>query len=299
MMQRYRAILHLVDPLIEMGHELKLVVSDHDVNIEAYRARPCDFAASAPNTVAYLAGTIGLTIKHLDRVKYTLKKHPICDQYLGYDNSRDDIFGIPYVGDSCYWRGKTITTGNPMRDLITDDYRPNTVLILHPGGGRGYVSPIRQDWAKEITTRNNIEFLRCIIDCLPKSVIQITIKTHPAPYRRCTKSALEKFVAPNLQQPVTVEDTNLIGLINSHEYILNFGGTSALWVMGSGKKWANVTGLVKYPDSNQREKFLSARGGGVRIENLAEWFEKPAPAAQPKPNAVPKILKAMHESFGL
>lgn len=292
-------MLHLVDPLIEMGHEVKMVVSDKEVDFKGFRKRPCDAAASAPNTVAYIAAAIGLKVKHLDKVKYTCSKNPVCDYYLGYDSSQSNAFGIPYVGSEVHWQGVCAYTGNPMEDLITDDCRPNTVLILHPGGGRGYVSPIRKDYDKEKTSRNNIVFLQSIIDSLPKTISNVTIKTHPVPGVRCTKSSLEKFVVPYLTRPVTVKDLDLIRCINEHEYILNFGGTSALWVINSGKKWANVTGLVKYPDSKQREKFLDARGGGVPIERLSDWFSRPAPEAKKKPNAVPRILRKMHELIGI
>jgi len=299
MMQRYRAILHLVDPLIEAGHEVKMVVSDREVDLKGFRKRPCDAAASASNTVAYVAEAIGLTVKHLDKVKYSSKKNPACDQYLGYDSSQSNAFGIPYVGSGCHWKGLYTYTGNPMEDLITDDYRPNSVLILHPGGGRGYVSPIRKDYDKEKTSRNNITFIQSILDALPHTISKVTIKTHPVPGVRCTKSSLEKFVVPHLSRPVYIEDTDLVRHINEHEYVLNFGGTSALWIMNSGKKWANVTGLVKHPDPHQRELLLSTRGGGIPIEQLSGWFERPAPEAKPKPNAIPRILKVMHESFGL
>ncbi len=273
MTQRYRAILHLIDPIIEAGHELTICVSNRSVDLECYRNTPCDVAASAPNTLKYLIKSFGITVNHFHKVKFTRKKRPAADLYLCYDDQNSDkALGIPYNTWSCFYRGKEWVVGNPMAEAIKNCEVAEvhgSVLIAHPGGGRGYISPQRKAMSKKRVTKENVQFLQKVLDNLPRETTSVRIKTHPLPYRRCTKTALEKFVVPHLEfdGPIEVVDSDLVGEISRAQLTVNFGGTTSIWLMGSAlKRWVNVLGMDKY--SASREKLIPKRGGGIPIGRL-------------------------------
>lgn len=310
-MQRYRTIIHMVDEIIDNGHELFLCVSDKNVKIRSYRNTPCNISASAPNTIEYLEFNYGLKIKNKEKIKYTRKKKLDVDLYLAYANSArekklpNNTICLPYTGWSCITPRGLIETGNPLcEEIKVSSYKEirKSVLIMHPGGGRGHISPsksIRYD--KNKVVRNNIDFLQTVLDNIGFAE-NVTIKPHPAPFTRCSKGALEEHVVPNLKfnGGISVVADNLIKLIKEHEYILNFGGTTAFWLMGSQKKWANVTGLARF-DSN-REALMDKRGGSVYykeikniqprcIESEIKRFNLPA-----KANIMKVINEALHNN---
>lgn len=302
MMQRYRTIAHLVDPIIEAGHELTVVVSHDEVNIEKYRRFPTDAADSAPNTVRFIARNFGIKMRHFNKVKWTTKKKPKADIHLCYDDHDSKCLGIPYVRQYCYWRDKRTVVGNPMCEALRNhpaEEEPGSLLLIHPGGGRGYISPQRQDTSKEKVTASNIKFLQQVIDNLPESVHTVRIKPHPLPYRRCTVNALTKFVIPELKHNLKIEvvDTNLIEWLKQSEYVLNFGGTTALWLIGSGKKWFNILGMDWYRAS--RERLIPQRGGGIRLEELKTAQKQAEDSTLFNMPATENIMRQIHESLGV
>lgn len=271
MTQRYRAILHLIDPIIEAGHELTIVVSDARVDVHDFRDTPCDVSKSSKNTLLYLAKNFGIQVKHIDKVWFTRRKRPRCDLMLCYDQQDKHSLGIPYNTYCCFWKGKELLVGNPMCEAIKNCDRQEEegkCLIIHPGGGRGYVSPQRKELSKKKVVQENIRFLQTTLDALPQRVRRVAIKTHPFPYRRCSAAALNKYVVPSLRFCGDIEavEDNLIGEIASSELILNWGGTSALWLVGSGKFWFNIKGMAWH--KAKREKLIDERGGGIELKEL-------------------------------
>lgn len=303
MMQRYRAILHLVDPIIEAGHELTIVVSDDYVNLEKFRHTPTNAGKSAPNTLEYLKYCFGIKAD-LSKVNFTKNKKIKGDLHLCFDNQNKNAIGIPYNTQNCYVNGKPTLVGNPMSEeiRIRSNVTSGSVLIIHPGGGRGYVSPQRKHMSKALVTDSNIKFLQKITDNLPRWVYQVNIKTHPVPYQRCTKKALEKFVIPHLKFKkgnIEAVDNDMIGLLATHEYIINFGGTTALWMTGIGgrSKFCNIKGMNWYKAS--REKLISKRGGGIPIEQLKdyEWYKPENPDYGI--GVKNRIMKVINESLSI
>ncbi len=294
MTQRYRAILHLVDPIIEAGHELTIVVSGNHVNLKMYRDYPCNVSASSKGTIKYLMDAFGVYPQHFDKVKFTTNKKIKADLYLCYDNHNKNAVGIPYNTRFCHVDDKKILTGNPMEDMFTSDHLEDSLLIIHPGGGRGYVSPQRRSLSKKKTIKNNVAFLQMVIDNLPDNISYITIKSHPFPYKACSENAIKKYVVPRLKfcGKIKVKSNDLIGLISYHEYIINFGGTTSLWLGKTDKKWVNIIGMDKFNAS--REKLIPSRGGGIRLENLKQHHWKRDEQFLDSGNAIENIMKVIN-----
>jgi len=297
MAQRYRAILHLVNPIIEAGHDLTIVVSKDYVNLEKSRHNPTNAGKSAPNTVEYIRDCFGIKAD-LSKVNFTKDKKVKCDLNLCYDNQNKKALGIPYNTANCYVKGKAVYVGNPMCDEIENakSIIRGTALIVHPGGGRGYVSPQKKHMSKERVTKNNIKFLQKVLDNLPVGIQTVTIKTHPVPYQRCTKKALEKFVIPHLKfsGKITVANMDTISLLATREYILNFGGTTGLWMVNSGRKAINIKGMDYCGAS--REKRIDERGGGVPMEKLSSHEWPPAQAGT-QGKSIENIMEVINESI--
>ena len=152
---------------------------------------------------------------------------------------------------------------------------PGTLLLIHPGGGRGFISPVHKPIPKKRIQRHNYKFLNKIISNLPEFIDRVIIKTHPFPYHQCTKTAIEKTVLQELRDlfkniRIYVVEDDLISYICQSEWILNFGSSTAYWLKGSGKKWVNVTGMARYKYKKHREDMAEKRGGAVNINNLKE-----------------------------
>ena len=261
MMQRYRAILHYIDPIIDRGHDLTICVSC-DKNVPDVFERPCDVAWSSENSVRYLDICFGTKVKNFKHVKF---EHYDNNKgvSVGIDKCGTD-FSIPYISYYSGYKGAEKMVGNTMCQAIRDrmyvvDEIKNSVLIMHPGGGRGYISPIRSDIDADIVDKNNIDLINNVLFNLPESIEHVTIKTHPVPYLCCDKEYMEKYIVPKLCRQVKIENSNMIDLVSSHEYIINFGSSTVVWLIGSPKKWINIMGLLKYNVSYEHHRDKRAR----------------------------------------
>lgn len=296
MTQRYRAILPLIDPIIEAGHELTIIVSGKRVDWYKAKRRPCDVSDSDPQILGYLAENFGFEIKHRDKVKFTTDKHIKRDLGLCYDdhNTGEKVLGIPYNTNNCYRNGEPIWVGNPVVEAVQNcdgEEVFGSLLIIHPGGGRGYITPIRKKFDKIKAVDEQVRFFQTIFDKIKMEYY--TIKPHPFPYLRCSASSVSKYVVPRLKcdGEIAVVDRMLINQLKVHEYIINFGGTTALWLMDSGKKWCNITGMAKYSD--KREKLIPGRGGGCTLDNI-QWQSN-----YKKHNAIDNIMGLINEFAGV
>ena len=54
------------------------------------------------------------------------------------------------------------------------------------------------------------------------------------------------FVKPALIYDVDIVDSDLIGHICRSEFVLTFGSSTIIWLLGSNKKWINVFGCAQY-----------------------------------------------------
>lgn len=303
MTQRYRAILHLIDPIVDVGHKLVIVTSSDKAKLHKSYARPCDVGESSERTCRELAEIFGIEVKHFDKVKFTKKKHYSGDLSLTIDSTKyrgGNFLGIPYNNTFCYKDGIKIEVGNPMKDLIDEqiggiDHRK--AIILHPGGGRGIISPVRKDISDKRVIRNNINFLNKILSNLPSYINEVAIKPHPFPYKKCGAGSLKKDVIPNVDWDgkLIVRNSPLFSLLPNYNFIFNFGGTSALWA-----NCINIKGLEKYPSKFSREKKIKERGGGVTVSELKylEWDIQNS-ASEYLGTSVNKIVVKINEFTGV
>jgi len=288
--------------LIERGHKIYCVISDKNVKTEVFRKRPCDADRSCPTSVRYISNNFGLRVRHYQDIVFTRDKKTDSDIQLCYDDHNKDAFGLPYNTPYCHWKGKTHLVGYPLAQLIRESLcveRPGTALIIHPGGGRGYISPQRKSTPKEEVTALSIRFFQEVLDNLPKGVKRVRIKTHPLPYHRCTKSAIEKFVVPELKtnRSIRVVEDDMITHLVESEYIINFGGTSSLWLIGSGKKWCNIVGMDWH--NARREKLIPKRGGGIPLDQLPNLKKRDEDSTVYNLDTRKLIMGKMNELLGI
>jgi len=265
MMQRYRAILHLIDPIIEAGHRLVIEVGGTGLNHAECRSHPTNVAFGSEKGIRYLCDNFGLEIKRIDEVKFR-RKASQGDIELRLENYPHINKGIriPYNAHSMYVGTKEFVVGNTLSECIRKaPYKevPNTMLIVHPGGGRGFVSPIRKKLKKSIVIANNIELLNAVLKQVPQWIKTIKIKTHPFPYHKCTATSMTENVLPHLYREVEFVEDGLIQHMAEAEWLMNFSSTTGIWLKGSQKKIVNVVGMAKYPGKTHRESKASNRGG--------------------------------------
>jgi hypothetical protein len=269
MMQRYRAILHFVDPIIEAGHELSIIV-DSDVTTNKSYTSPCDVANSSKYTVEYLNKTFGLGVKHLGKVNYVRETTDGLLIYLD-GKCKSDGISIPFNSNIGGYRGKEKEVGNTMAQALRERMSiiseiPNSVVIMHPGGGRGFVSPIRYQCPIEEVTRNNVNLINSVLSRLPDFIEKIIIKTHPVPYTGCDADTIKNNVCPFLIKPLKVVEHGTLDVISKSEFVINFGSSTVIWLMGSPKKWINIICESKY-----NKEYEYHRDRRVRTDKWDEW----------------------------
>jgi hypothetical protein len=295
LMQRFRSILHLVDPILENGHSLCFNRGRYKFNLEKHRIDPWDIHAADVNSMKHLIQNFGLRTSKIDQVTWTKDKHAPCDLVITTDNkgvhkgrTTKGLIAIPYMGFNCYTAKGCVTTGNPMCQEIrtrqkTELEKKGTVLIIHPGGGRDFLSPKRKRFDSPVVINNNIELMNKTISYLPKSVSEIVIKTHPAPYLTCDCASMISGVLPHIKAncPVTIVENDLIGLICKSEFIINFGSSTSIWLLGSPKKWINIIDQAQFnlKSKNRRDKVERAENWwswpqNVTLENIGLMLEE-------------------------
>lgn len=284
LMQRYRAILHILDLLTSLKHEViiqkrgeaKYKPQDHFKN-------PWDISCCSPGSLAYLANNFGIKVS-LDNVTWiekneynsALKQADVVIQ-TDYMHLADERYiNIPHNDFKCKTlvHGKDIVVGNGMcvdirnRQEIVKE-KQNTVLVIHPGGGRTILSPLREQVPQVFMIENQMQLFNNVLDQIP-SVFSVVVKTHPAPYIGCDIESIVKYVIPRLNvsrfKSFTVVADNLIDEICKAEYILTCGSSTTLWIMGSRKKWMNIIDCAKYNLDSPKRRDIHARA-----DNWLHW----------------------------
>lgn len=262
-------MLHILDSLIERGHQVfvykrngkrgeeRKLSTDQLYNPLDYTRDPWDIDRVGPDTLVYLCEHLGLKVKHLSDITWisSSSEKVFPKLVLGTDRvafgSKKQI-NLPYNEFYCRTLEQEFLVGNGMCEELRnrqreEPEREGQLLITHPGGGRGIVSPHRRHIPKMKVVDNNITLFNNILFCLPDNVRKVVIKIHPAPYVNCDKKAFASFVKPRLISKCEIEvaASDLIGHTCRSQYVLTFGSSTILWLLGSDKKWVNLIGGVR------------------------------------------------------
>jgi len=275
MMQRYRAITHFIDPLIQEGYNLTIEVQSDKFDFKKMQEMPMNASKASKKSVQYLMKNFGIKCKHIDKVHFVLEKNKAKGLLLSVDDKTfsKDYMSLPYTSFYCNDNGVEQLTGNPMCSLLREyqnDFREEkkTLLLIHPGGGRGYISPVRSHIPKKDVIKNHIKLLKRIVKQIPDSIKKITLKTHPVPYLFCGEKGINKHVIGEVQKvspcPIEVVQDGLMLQLARHEFIVNLGSSSTIWLLGSDKKWINLRGLAKFSYQKHRDH-------RERTENWFDW----------------------------
>lgn len=275
--QRSRSITHLVDPIIERGHSLYIVKNTDKFNPKSFYTNPWKVNDLNPEWLKYIADNFGITMKHADKIKWITKKEKIKAVNISLDTlnlkngkTSHGTVNIPYNEYKTYSSEGDFEVGNFLCEAIKNSQQntpeKNQVLIVHSGGGRGIVSPLYEQLNKEQVIKNNIKLLQSVLDKIPIHIEKVVVKTHPAPYQGCDYKSMIKYVLPNLSSKITVENNNLVQLICESKYVINFGSSTVLWLLGSEKRWINIIDCAQYNLEHPRR-----RDKIERAENWDEW----------------------------
>jgi len=296
LMQRYRALLHILDELLDAGHEVfayrrggkqgsiskggKQITPSEDYNPATWYKAPWDIDCASSGAIHYMARQLGIEVKGINKIQWAdpRKGKVKPDLILGTDyvalKSTNQI-NIPYNDFFCktYWGDALV--GNGMCESFKK--RQNKVeevkgqlLIPHPGGGRTILSPLRDHIAKWEVIENNIKLFRKMLKLLPSTITKVIIKIHPAPYLYCDITTFEEKVMSKLYDEFDVDievvNSDMLGHMCKSEYILTLGSSTTIWLLGSDKKWLNITECAKYDlDSKKR------RDKQERTKNWQYW----------------------------
>ena len=74
MHQKYRAIIPLIDPIIESGHTLYIEVKERRLNFEKLTHDHHDIPSSSPESIPYMSNQFGIKIKHLSNHIFCRKR---------------------------------------------------------------------------------------------------------------------------------------------------------------------------------------------------------------------------------
>lgn len=290
-MQRYRSLLHILDSLVEKGHEVYVPQNGPDTySADDWFEAPWDINVNGPGTFRHLCTNFGLQVKHLDEVRWLPagKEPQKPDAILGTDHipfESELQVNLPYMGFSYSSMRDKIQVGNGMCDEIRKRQsmvaeKKGKLLIIYPGGGRTILSPLRRHIPREDVIENSIRLLNAVLQQIPRDTVsEIVIKTHPAPYLECNAESVQNTVLPHLLGwcPIGVTDKGLIGLICECEFILSFGSSTVIWLLGSEKKWLNVVECAKYDlDSPKRRDQI------VRAKDWHRWPQNVALGSLPE-----------------
>lgn len=264
MMQRYRAIAHFIDLLVDKGYDLTIEVQSDKFDFKKMQEKPMNASKASKKSFKYLLKNFGITCKHLDKVYFILEKNKAKGLFLSVDNKlySENYVSLPYTSFYCRDKDGQYLTGNPMCNLLKEyqDKIPeekNTLLFIHPGGGRGYISPVRSHIPKKDVIKNHIKLLNKIIKQIPDTIKKITIKVHPVPYMYCGMKGINKYIIDKIYKvalcPIEVVQNNLMEQLARNEFIVNLGSSSTIWLLGSEKKWINILGMTKFPYVKHRD----------------------------------------------
>lgn len=272
LLQRYRAICHFIDPFISAGIKLSIAVHHDHSKVPVSYKRPWNTGNSSPETIKFIADNFGIETNQFSKVGFTTNKHQKRDFFITLDGVKpgSPFISIPYVDVYFYINKRKVLVGNPMCQALREakgQEKPGTVLIIHPGGGRGFISPAKKGYDSNKVNENNVALLSDVCKLLPSSVRHITLKTHPVPYKHCDQASIEALL-PRIQSvtgiPLSVQSNNLIELLREHEFIINFGSSTVLWLLGSNKKWLNIIDQARFPGYKYHRQ---------QRERASSWFE--------------------------
>jgi len=291
-MQRFRGLLHILDDLIARGHYVIIYKrmgksGKKKKNSTFTNYDPADFYADCWNVDAstlgalnYLVHNFGLKVKHLDKIMWLDEQDVVNpDIVLSTDWMPMRVkrqVNIPHIGYACTRAGSKEEVGNGMCEAVRkiEDIAPvkGQVLVIHPGGGRTIVSPLREHIPVKDVLKNNVSLLDKLLRFLPMDVVSsVVIKTHPAPYIGCDKLSLLNVVIPLIKHqhrfPIKVVDDNLLGHIAKSEFIISLGSSTSLWLLASKKKWANVINCATYNLDSPKRRDTEERADS--------WFDWP------------------------
>jgi len=296
LMQRYRSILHILDRLIEEGHSVYINRRGPiKYNPSVYYDTPWDISCCSEGTLSYLAKNFGLHVKHLDKIIWSIdKKEPphriLCTDHMQIGNVRQ--MNIPYNHFFCRFPkgGRIIdeVIGNGMCEALRKRQtqvkeKKGQVLIVHPGGGRTIISPLRKHISNKKIIKNQINLFNTLLEAIEVSnPNKIVIKTHPAPYKKCNKESVITDVIPELNTPCEIEVSgkDLLTHICRSEFIITMGSTTVVWLLGSRKKWINIIDCSRYDHGSPKQRDRQARADNwmnwpqnTSIRNLAGYFK--------------------------
>ena len=274
MMQKYRVIASLIGPILDAGHSLRIHVKGVNFTPNKWRDNPPNVGQSSKRSILYIADNFGINVKRIDDVKFTRKKNYNYkrDVLIHMSQQEKNNFVLPYLVPCCRWKGKKYLTGDPLIELMAKTQKevnliPNSMLIIHPGGCRGFISPWGKPYPKKKTRKNNIEFMNSIAENIPHWIEHVAIKSHPVPFHQCTANAMRAYL------PYTIVENDLCKAIAQYEWIINIGSSTAFWLKGSGKKWLNIVGLAKFKYKFHRENMAKQRGGSTHYTKLTQAME--------------------------
>jgi len=274
MMQKFRVIASLIGPIIDAGHSLRICVKGTAFTPNQWRNNPPNVGQSSQKSIRYIADNFGIPIRRMEDVKFTRKKNYYhnCDMLIKMSQQEKRDFVLPYLVPHCRYKGKKYLTGDPLLELMREKQRsvatvPNSLLIVHPGGCRGFISPWGKPYSRRKTRENNIRFIDDITKHIPPWITTISIKSHPVPFHQCTAEAMRKYLS------FPIIETNLCEAIARHEWVVNIGSSTAFWLKGSGKKWLNLVGLAKFKYKFHRENLAEQRGGATDYTTLTQSME--------------------------
>lgn len=270
MCQTYRAIAPLVDPIIEEGHQLVVQVHTRSLDFERYTHDHHDIKHGSPQCLSRMGKNFGIVIKNLDQVTYTRKDHPSADLYLNYVCSKiknalpPQTLGIPFHKHVSLVPSGEVVTGNPLSEAFNNapyEEIPGSVLVLHVGGARGYISKLGSKTKERVVRVNNTEIMGRILDGL-SFASRIVVKAHPVPYHGCTKKDMEEQFGDR----AIVVDDDMVRHVKESEYIIGFGTSAWTLLGGSGKKLIDLTGASGF--GHNREGRFGENSTGVRVDDL-------------------------------
>jgi hypothetical protein len=280
LVQRYRALLHILDALVDRGDTVSIDRRKKVFDISDHFHTPWDISCANVPAFEYFIKNLGFVVQHLHKIQWLEKGSGIVPEIVlatdymefGFSNQ----VNLPYNDFYCRFpNGDKVLVGNGMCEAIRTaqeniDEIPGKLLITHPGAGRTILSPLRGEFSKKEVVNNSRVWFKKIFSLLPKDLFsEIVIKTHPAPYIGGNYKAFVNQVLPDIEAPckLRVVKQNLIKQVCESEYILTFGSSTTIWLLGSSKKWVNTIDCSNYNLESDRRR--------DRIERAERWYDWP------------------------
>jgi len=284
-MQRNRSFLHMIDPLLESGYEVRVKRKGKPFRAKDWENDISGVRGANLESYHHLADNFGLEVKGMDKVRWVDKvnfKH-VTMSIDGFSiGGHKTTLNIPFQGIFARRKGMKKIAGNFMSEhirqvskIVPED--ESQVLIIHPGGARGIVSPLGEDMEISQIKDNNRKFLEGISAAIPSSIKKIVIKTHPLPFKGNDAKSLTS-VLPDPRMVAT--GTELTQYICQSKYVVNFGSSTLWWIMGGDKRWLNVINCARYNLDHEDRRDVYTRADdwwsfpqNIKLEQLSDYIE--------------------------